>query len=167
MIFGAGMAAGALIFFLLQPYASAPAIQPVFSPDGGHAIIEYLDSAEKSIDIEMYVFSSRDVVEALERAKSRGVKVRIILERDVISGENNEIRRELLSKGFDVRFAGSAYKLTHSKFIIVDGKAVLVGSHNLSNSALYKNREASVIIREAAIIRDFQGAFGTDWAIAY
>ncbi|MCI0504216.1 phospholipase D-like domain-containing protein [Candidatus Micrarchaeota archaeon] len=165
-VFGAGMAAGALLFFILQPALFAPEIQAVFSPEDGEEIPLLLDGAKSSIDIEIYVFTSRDVVEALERAKARGVMVRIIIERNVISDDNDAIFQELASKGFRIRYASSAYKLTHAKFIIVDGKAVLVGSHNLSNSALYKNREASVIIRDAKAVGEFMDVFATDWALA-
>jgi phosphatidylserine/phosphatidylglycerophosphate/cardiolipin synthase-like enzyme len=166
LIFGAGMAAGALLFFVLQPILMAPQITTIFSPDDGAKVIGLIDNAKETIDIEIYVFTSRDVVEALERAKSRGVQVRIIIERNVISDDNDAIFRELASKGFNIRYASSAYKLTHAKFIIVDGVAVLVGSHNLSNSALYKNREASVIIRDSAAVHDFMEAYATDWALA-
>jgi phosphatidylserine/phosphatidylglycerophosphate/cardiolipin synthase-like enzyme len=161
MIFASGLLIGLLIYHLLF----AP-VETVFSPDEGHEIIELFDSAEKSIDIEMYVFTSRDVVESLERAKSRGVKIRIIIERSTISGSNNQIYQELAAKGFNVRYASDDYKLTHSKFSIIDGKAVLVGSHNFSNSALYKNREASVILHDMETINEFMSIFETDWAIA-
>lgn len=166
IIFISGMAAGALLLLILQPLVSTPEAESVFSPEDGAMIPALIDAAKSSIDIEIYVFSSRDVVEALERAKSRGVRVRIIIERNVIGDDNEEIFRELASKGFSIRYASSAYKLTHSKFIIIDGNAVLVGSHNLSNSALYKNREASVILRDGRIVRDFIQAFATDWALA-
>ncbi len=166
IVFGGGVAVGIVLALLIQPVVFAPAIAPVFSPEDGHEIVELFEGAERSIDIEVYVFTSRDIVEALERAKARGVEVRIILERDVLSGENDEIYHELLAKGFNARFASEAYKLTHAKFAIVDGKAVLVGSHNFSNSALYFNREASVIIRDEGTVHEFEDAFETDWAIA-
>lgn len=164
--FVAGLGAGAFLSLVVHPFLFAPLISAIFSPENGHEIIDLIDSAEKSIDIEIYVFSSRDAIEALERAKARGVEIRIIIERNVIGDDNGEVYRELLAKGFNIRYAGSAYKLTHAKFIIVDGKVVLVGSHNLSNSALYKNREASVIIRDVATVREFEHAFAIDWAIA-
>lgn len=161
-----GACAGMILAILLHPLLFAPSITPIFSPDDGEMIPALIDGAGESIDIEIYVFSSRDVVEALERAKSRGVRIRIIIERNVVGDDNDAIFRELASKGFDVRYASKAYKLTHSKFIIIDGKEVLVGSHNLSNSALYKNREASVIIRDSPAVADFIKAFKTDWALA-
>jgi phosphatidylserine/phosphatidylglycerophosphate/cardiolipin synthase-like enzyme len=144
-----------------------PAISAVFSPEDWQDIISLMDSAQESMDIEIYVLSSRDVVEALERAKARGVGIRIIIERNTIGTGNEDIYRELASKGFNIRYASPEFKLTHSKFMIIDGKAVLVGSHNLSNSALKYNREASVIIRDMAAVEDFIGVFESDWALGY
>jgi phosphatidylserine/phosphatidylglycerophosphate/cardiolipin synthase-like enzyme len=167
MLLGAGLLAGIILGFAVHPVLFAPSIAPVFSPEEGARVISFIDGAGKTIDVEVYVFSSRDVVEALERAKARGVDVRIIVERDVISGENDQIYRELASKGFNIRYANdSEFKLTHAKFIIVDGREVLVGSHNLSNSALFKNREASVIIRDGPTVSEFARVFDNDWALA-
>ena len=167
LIIAPALASGLALGFIVHASFLSPDVQPVFSPDDGQEVIDFIDAARNSIDIEIYVFSSRDVVDALQRAKDRGVDVRIIIEEDVMGGENGEIFRELSSKGFRIRYASHFYKLTHSKFVIVDGKAVLVGSHNLSNSALFKNREASVIIRnDDAVARGFAEAFETDWGLA-
>lgn len=166
MMFVAGLGCGALLLFVVQTFLLAPMIDPVFSPTDGDEIIELIDSAENSIDIQIYVFTSRDVIEALGRAKARGVDIRIIMERNVISGHNKQSYHELAAKGFNIRYASKAYQLTHSKFMIIDDEIVLVGSHNLSNSALYKNREASVVIRDAATLQEFQEVFETDWHLA-
>lgn len=166
MMFLAGLACGASLVLFLQMFLIAPAVDPVFSPADGDEIIGLIDSAQSSIDIEVYVFTSRDVIAALERARARGVDIRIILEKNVISGHNTQTFLELAAKGFNVRYASRAYQLTHSKFIIIDGGTVLVGSHNLSNSALYENREASVIIRDSAPVREFEDVFETDWSLA-
>lgn len=161
-----GVFIGLFLYHLAAAFLFPPLITPVFSPEGGHEVINLIDSAKNSLDIEIYVFTSRDVIEALERAKSRGVAIRIIMERNVISGQNDATYRELASKGFNVRYARNDVALTHSKFIIVDGKAVLVGSHNLSNSALYENREASVIVRDGSTVAEFARVFAEDWAAA-
>ncbi|MEM5814618.1 MAG: phospholipase D-like domain-containing protein [Candidatus Aenigmatarchaeota archaeon] len=165
--FVSGLVSGVLLYAILTAVFFQPVIMPVFSPEDGREIINFIDSAQSSIDIEVYVFTSRDVIEALERARLRGVDIRIIIERNVLSGQNDDTYRELAAKGFNIRYASaSAYELTHAKFIIVDGMAVLVGSHNFSNSALYENREASVIIRDPATVTRFIDVFGVDWTIA-
>lgn len=164
-MFAAGLVIG--IFLGLVPsYAMAQETHAVFSPEDGQEVIDFIDSAKGSIDIEVYILSSRDVVDALERANARGVDVRIIVERNVIGGENDAIFHELSAKGFSIRYASRAFQLTHSKFIIIDGKSVLVGSHNLSNSALFKNREASVIVSDFATVKEFREIFENDWGIA-
>jgi len=162
-----GLVLGLVIYHFFSVLVFTPLIMPVFSPEDGNEIINFIDSAETSIDIEIYVLTSRDVVEALERAKQRGVRIRIIIERNTMGNGNEEIYKELAAKGFNIRYAGSFYKLTHSKYIIIDRKAVLVGSHNLSNSAINKNREASVIIYNSNIVDEFLESFETDWMLAY
>lgn len=163
---GMNAIAGFVIGILIYHFFFVPTIDPVFSPQDGNQIIDLIDGAEKSIDIEMYVFTSREIVEALMRAKYRGVDIRIILERSTISGSNTEIFNELASKGINIRYASESFATTHSKFIIIDSKKVLVGSHNFSNSALHKNREASVIIADYFTALDFISLFNQDWALA-
>lgn len=51
------------------------------------------------------------------------------------------------ASGIEVRWASFEYKLTHSKMIIVDGKTALVGSINLSESALNSNREVAILVQ--------------------
>lgn len=161
-----GLLLGFSICFIILNFVLTPEIKTVFSPEDGHEVIDLIDSAEKSIDIEMYVFTSRDAIAALERAKERGVEIRVIIERNVISGQNGQTYNELNTKGIITKYSSRVYALTHSKTIIIDGKKVIVGSHNLSNSALYENREASVIITDLMIVKQFVDVFETDWAIA-
>ncbi len=162
-----GLLLGIILHSLASTLFFSPTIIPVFSPYAQNTIIGLIDNAEKTIDIEMYVLTSADVVEALKRAHDRGVKVRVILERNVIGGENSGSFGALKDYGVDVRWASDVFKLTHSKFMIVDGKHVLVGSHNFSNSALTLNREASVIVEKSpAAVEAFRQVFEDDWALA-
>jgi phosphatidylserine/phosphatidylglycerophosphate/cardiolipin synthase-like enzyme len=158
-----GIVAHSLFSALFFP----PVVLPVFSPYAENDIISMINNAEDSIDIEMYVLTSDDVVKALKNARDRGVVVRVILEKRVIGADNNEAFEALSSHGIEVRWASETFKLTHSKFMLVDGRRVLVGSHNFSKSALTMNREASVIIEnDPAVIGSFKKIFEEDWALA-
>ena len=166
LIFLLGLVAGAIIYFLYQalfPLSSVVSISSVFSPENGNEIISIMDSAKQSLDIEMYVFTSDDILQSLKRARDRGVKIRIVLEKRISNNENQKIFAALKIYGIEVRWASIEYALTHAKFIIIDGKRVLVGSHNFSNSAMHKNREASVLIQSEKIASDFQRVFEEDW----
>ncbi|MBI5223308.1 phospholipase D family protein [Candidatus Micrarchaeota archaeon] len=179
LIFLLGLVVGSVAVILIGSFLIPPVIQPslsfvqanssirpVFSPDDGNQIIHEIDLAQHSIDIEMFVFTSKETIAAIEAAEARGVQVRLIIEkRD--SGEGNEATAaELKKHGVDVKYASTTYKLTHAKFLIIDGKEIIVGSHNLSFSALNKNREASLIVIDQSITRQFESVFETDWGIA-
>lgn len=167
LLFILGFALGSVVFGFLLPAIFPSAILPVFSPEEGETIIEFIDGAEETLEIEVYILSSRDVIEALERAKNRGVNIRIIIEERTIGTKNTEIYAELVSKGFQVKYASPVFALTHSKFMIADGKRVIVGSHNFSNSAITKNREASVIFEYPPAVAEFIEIFEHDWALAH
>ncbi|MFA6530292.1 MAG: phospholipase D-like domain-containing protein [Candidatus Micrarchaeia archaeon] len=157
-----------LLIFLFNFYQTnshtALSVTPVFSPEDGKGVISFINSAKDSLDMEMYLLSSDDAINALLAAKDRGVYVRVILERDLEGTPNYKAYDKLSAAGISVKWASGKYTLTHAKFIIVDGKLVLVGSHNLSNNALEKNREASVIL-SGEPVKEFEKVFETDWAL--
>lgn len=157
---------GVLIFyngFLLPPCANCNAkISFVFSPGAESEVVSFIRSAQKTVDIEMYVFTSDAVVQEISDAEKRGVNVRIILEPRVEDSRKDKIVEILRGVGAEVRWASFAYKLTHSKFVIVDGKKALLGSINFSKSALTANREADVEI-EGDKVKELASLFEEDW----
>ena len=111
----------------------------------------------------MYVFTSDELLIALKHAKERGVKVRIILEKRVMSDDNIATFQALKTYGIDVKWASKLFTLTHAKFLIIDGTTVIIGSHNFSDNALTSNREASVLIERSAAVDEFKHIFEQDW----
>ena len=134
----------------------------VFSPGAEGEVVAFIGSAKESVDVEMYVFTSDDVARALGEAAARGVRVRVIMEPRIEDSRKQKMFDTLLALGCDARWASFEYKLTHSKFVIVDGKRALVGSINFSESALNYNREAAVEV-EGAIVAELVAVFNDDW----
>ncbi|MCX6771788.1 MAG: phospholipase D-like domain-containing protein [Candidatus Micrarchaeota archaeon] len=159
--------AAILIFYiaLLPPAACAGCnakVAMVFSPGAEGEVVSFIRSARESIDIEMYVFTSDTMARELGDAVKRGVKVCVILEPRVEDSRKQKMFDTLAALGVDGRWASFSYKLTHSKFIIVDGKRALVGSINFSESALNYNREAAVEV-EGAKVAELVSVFEEDW----
>ncbi len=111
-------------------------------------LLHVLSRANKSIHIAMFMYKTdTDVIERITElliSKSRqGVDVRVVLENSV---DVNELAyRRLRDAGIPVRFDTRA-RTTHAKLVIVDGKIVIVGSHNFTYSAMERNHEASVML---------------------
>ena len=152
-----------IAFLPASPCAGCNAkIAFIFSPNAQPDVIAFINSAQQTIDIEMYVFTSDDVIAALSGAQKRGVRVRVIMEPRIEDTRKQKVFDTLSALGIDVRWASLEYKLTHSKFVIVDGKKALVGSINFSMSALTLNREAAVEV-EGAKVSEIISVFETDW----
>lgn len=134
----------------------------VFSPNAEGEVLSLLRSAQKTIEVEMYVLTSDDVVRELAEAQKRGVRVRVILEPRIEDSRKQRVFDTLRGNGIEVRWASFSYKLTHSKFAIIDGKRALVGSINFSESALNLNRETAIII-EGKKVGELSAVFEGDW----
>jgi hypothetical protein len=68
------------------------------------------------------------------------------------------------SKGVDIDERLREIENHHTKGMIVDGKKVLLGSHNWSKSGVALNRDASLLFEDARIAGYYAEAFEIDWA---
>lgn len=134
-------------------------VAPVNAKDRLRALI---DSATASVDIEVESFSDFDVVDSVTAASDKGAKVRIILsDATPSSGQNTSVSR-MKSHGAQVVQTHKPY--IHAKAIIVDGKAMYVGSENLTQNSLENNRELGVITANGDAIKSVQAAIDTDFS---
>jgi len=103
-----------------------------------------------------------ELVEDLIAARKRGVAVTMELEQDALGRgsiyEQNRRAAALLSEGgVKVRF-DAPKTTTHIKALVIDGRFVYMGSHNLTQSALRYNNELSVMI-ESKELADEVGSY--------
>lgn len=67
------------------------------------------------------------------------------------------------SKGVDIDNRVRRIEDHHTKGMIVDGKSVLIGSHNWSQAGVTLNRDASLIFDHAGLAQYYAEAFEVDW----
>jgi len=173
-VLGILVGAGYVIFLGQQnivpqaaPPSSCPQITPIFSPDGKDEVVALLASAQTSLDLEVYAFSYVELADELISAQARGVAVRVLLEPNLgTDNANLQTAETLRDGGVAVRWADPS-RTNHAKFLIIDSKTVLVGSHNWSWHAMNTNREASVLVEDAETVGEFEDVFQQDWNAAY
>ncbi len=124
-------------------------------------IINEIENAEKSIDAAVYSFTNLELSKALIDAHSRGVKIRFITDNLQSKGRYSK-SQFLVDSGIPVRLDGNDGYM-HHKFAVFDGKSVIFGSYNWSNSAETRNDENLVLIRNEDFARDFEGEFESMW----
>jgi phosphatidylserine/phosphatidylglycerophosphate/cardiolipin synthase-like enzyme len=114
--------------------------------------------ARASIVCSFYLFKTGDggnnqprrIAEELIRARKRGIKVTVILEKsgranDNLDTDNRHTAALLAQGGISVHF-DSPQITTHSKVVVIDNRFIFLGSHNLTQAALRHNKELSVRI---------------------
>src|SRR5689334_3567880 len=112
-----------------------------FSPKGGctEAVVHALNGAHKTVDMQAYSFTSKEIAEALGNAKKRGLAVRVILDHKE-SDEHHAEARALLGYGVPT-FTDAKHSIAHNKVIIIDGETLLTGSFNYTEQAENSNAE--------------------------
>ncbi len=145
------------------------------SPDGGadSMALMYLMSiaaARRSIDLSMAYFVPDDAaMEALQAALRRGVRVRIIMPREITDAK--PVRRASRGLWGPILRAGAEiheYQPTmfHCKVLVVDGMWVSVGSTNFDPRSFRLNDEANLNVYDAEFARRQVADFERDLARA-
>ena len=91
------------------------------------------------------------------RARKRGVNIQVCV-------NSNAIAKPLTENGIDVRIPISK-NLIHTKFIIIDDKILVMGSHNFSQAAFTTNFETSIINTDVGQIQEFILFFHSIWSL--
>ncbi|MBI4422651.1 MAG: DUF1669 domain-containing protein [Elusimicrobia bacterium] len=145
-----------------------------FSPNPASEdwIVRALDAAARSVDLSMFTFRSTKIAEALLRAKTRGVKVRVLLDRGQSETDTVRAYRDWLAyhkirvkvlAGPDPSGPDWAQK-NHNKFMVLDRKLVETGSMNYTKNAALNSFENGFFLSDPvdakAFARFFDSMFG-------
>ena len=128
-------------------------------------IIKNINQAEAFINIAMYIFTDREIAIPLVKARERGVKVRVYLDKEQVDYKYSQ-SRFLVQKGIKTRISTNSY-IMHHKFAIIDNRLLLTGSYNWTFSANNRNDENLMVIDDPEIIEIFQNQFVNLWTNKY
>jgi len=145
---------------------ATPALEKLFVEpnDGVDALLQAIESARKRIQITVYLLTYHDIINALESAARRGVKVQVILEGYPYGGGNNlGVIKALQSHGVEAKTGNPAFHYTHQKTVTIDNRLAFLMTSNLTYSAFHNNREFMVLIRDPAKIAEINEVFAADW----
>jgi len=134
-----------------------------------------LRAAERSIDVMMFHIAmprhehpTRQLLDALVQAHRRGVRVRVLVDRDRRDDPyrsqviNAAAVQYLLANGIAVR-VDRPDRLLHSKLIVVDGSQTIAGSHNWSAGSFFMFDDLSVAVHSAEVAQEARKRFDTLW----
>ena len=137
----------------------------VLPDDTAKPILDAVASAEKSLNIRMFLFTDPTLLGAVIAAKRRGVLVRVMLNPARRSGEseNEESRKTLIAAGIEVRDSSPAFALTHQKSMVIDDATGFVESLNWETRDLTETRDYAVVTTHRTEVAEMVACFDADW----
>ena len=129
---------------------AAPSVEVGFSPEGSaqQLVINVINSAQRSIRMMAYSFTSPEVMKALLSAKKRGVDIQIVVDERGNRSKSSLAAMNLVANAGIALRTDDRYKIQHDKVIIVDGVTTETGSFNFTRSAARNNSENAVVIHD-------------------
>lgn len=134
------------------PMPATGTVEVLFTPwdDAEGALLRAIGKARRSIHVQAYVFSSRNIGWALGEARKRGVRVEMLADRDQVQKNERSLVHTLHDSGIPV-WLEVRYASAHNKIMLIDAEeaspVVVTGSYNYTFSAQARNAENLVIMR--------------------
>jgi phosphatidylserine/phosphatidylglycerophosphate/cardiolipin synthase-like enzyme len=138
----------------------------IVEPDEGvNPILGFINSAESSLLIKQFTFTEVNLIAAVIEKKKAGVDVQVMLNAQRSGGDraNDETFEQFRNAGVAVQWANPKFYVTHEKSIVVDEKAALVATFNLTEKYLSLTRDYGVITYHPHQVRQIVEVFKADW----
>ena len=164
-----------LLFFNTATHAYQVEAENLPSEKYFETALKEITAAKSSVFLVMYLISlsptqpnsePNQLVNALIKAKERGINVNVILDQNInfeaqtsesaLTSNKHQQAYELLRKNNVPVFFDTSEVYTHAKAIIIDNETVIMGSTNWSKAALSRNNEVSALIRSKEFAQTLQ-----------
>lgn len=146
------------------------AIEPYAGPA---PIVQVISEARKQVNLNVYYLSSRPILNALRKAETRGVAVRVILDQHPYGMKPWMVQKEarrVQQTGAQLHWAPARFEASpghyvfdHAKYVCNDHECA-IGTANFDWSAFHRNREYVYVTRTAAVVQAANAVFAADWA---
>jgi phosphatidylserine/phosphatidylglycerophosphate/cardiolipin synthase-like enzyme len=171
-------------YFQTAKFSESSTLTVAVAPDNAYQTIQtHLNAAQTSITIESLTFENVAIANDLIAAANRGVTVTILLEGGPVGGvpdQEKYICQQIEAAGgqcwFMINDSGNdifdRYRFLHAKFILIDGKQVIISSENLSPNSMPSDdksdgtwgRRGVVLISDApSVVAHVQSIFDVDF----
>lgn len=142
------------------------------------SLVAAIDATRTQLLLALYELKLPDVADAIVRAKSRGVDVRLIFDKGhatpkpaddagQAAGPSEEYQR-VVAAGVETRLlkGGGSWGIMHNKFAVFDGALIETGSFNWTRAADEKNFENAIFRSDPSLAALYSSYWEWMWALA-
>jgi phosphatidylserine/phosphatidylglycerophosphate/cardiolipin synthase-like enzyme len=127
-------------------------------------ILAEIGAAKKSIFVQAYSFTDKEIATALGDAALRGVDVRVLLDKSN-RGDDRSAKSILLHQNIPLRF-DAPNGIAHNKIMIIDESKVISGSYNFSVAAYKRNTENLLVISNPSLAQSYLQNWQARWQLS-
>jgi len=140
--------------------ASAAELAPCFTPgqDCTSFVTREIDGARSELLVQGYTFTSAPIVQAIARAKNRGVEVKVILDR--VNEQKRYTGATYLVNHGIAPLIDDRVSIAHNKVMVIDGRDVITGSFNFTRAAQDRNAENVLLVKGDRALAE---AYAANW----
>ena len=131
-------------------------------------IVDAIGRAQRTLDVALYNLQIDSAVEALVKAKARGVKVRVLFDAAHVYPQAGKQIQDVINSGIETRAMNGrgGTGAMHCKYALLDGTLLQTGSANWSGFAESFSYENIMFVGDPDILAGYGKDFEWMWAQA-
>ena len=153
---------------LVQPEVGMLGSSLTVLPEDGRALyVQAFDGAKRAIRIEICVLEDPQILERLQAALRRGVRVRVIVDRGKygdLASERANLAQYVTAEGGELHLSNPLFPRSFPKIILVDSRLVIYGSACLDQTTFLRYRDFAHTSRNPKLLSELHQLFENDWA---
>lgn len=156
----------ACLVWLISVTACFAAEQLIIEPDNGRApLLQAIATAHSAVDVAMYGFTDKPFIQSFIAAKNQHKSVRILLQEYPYQAEDENSRAitALQAAQVPLRWPDKRFRYLHQKTFLLDHRAAIVMTFNLTYSSFSKERNFALVVTDPAMVQEIQAVFTADW----
>lgn len=132
------------------------------NPECENRLANYLGMAKTELLVCVFTITNNTLRDALSRAHSNGVQVRIISDDECMKQNGSDVQY-LRDVGINVETDTNPDAHMHNKFVIIDKEILITGSFNWTVQAVNANQENLVVLHDPEICARYIEYFDSLW----
>lgn len=141
----------------------------VVLPDDGRATwIDAFDRAKREIRIEICVLEDSQLLQRVQAALQRGVRVRVIVDRvkyesAALASEREHLKTYVTDAGGELHLSNPAFPRSFPKLVLIDSALLIYGSACLDSTTFEQYRDFAHVTTDRRLIREVEQLIENDW----
>lgn len=153
-----------LFCFLFASIVNADQI--IVEPDAGRApVLAFINQTQHHLNLVMYDFTDKTILNALLQKQRQGKNIRVILEKTPYKNEGLNLNTiaTLNNEKLNWKPGASDFQYTHQKTMVSDDTRAMIMTFNFTLSSFKNQRNFAILIDDPTLIQDINHVFDADW----